>query len=1072
MPDPHTLGELDPVNRLELRLLGGFSVSIDGAEIPPERWPSLRAAQLVQLLSLAPRQRLTRDRVIDTLWPQLGPDAGAANLRKAVHHARQALGRHDAVLLQGGEVLLWAQGRVEIDAEEFERLANSALAAPPDHLRDACARALDAYSGELLPGSAYESWAEPVRERLHAQFIALLRATDQWERLAQAEPTDEPAHRALMSVEFAAGNRAAAIRWYAHLREALQQAFAITPDRDTEALYEACVAGLQPAGPAFVGRAMARAQAVAWLGMGAGERPGGMVLRGPSGIGKSAFCRELAALARERGWTIVHVDAAQPGRAYAAVAALAESVFMSDRDALDRIGAPARAVLAQLSPLAAPAPDLPGPLGRHQVIGALRRLLLAASRGGDVMVLVDDAHLIGDADVDVLMHLIASGPPVCVVLAMRPPALGSALGRGVSRLVGGGALQALDLEPLADDESRRLVLQAASTPLPDEVVARIVRIAEGNPFAAIELARCAEASGKQTLPNDVAEAILERLCDVGDASLASLRWMALASDVFDATTAAALAPDGEAPAFAALDIALAAGVLGLVGAQYRFRHDLVRQALIEQIPPHQRLKMHRQAAQRLAELDAAPALVARHWLAGGSLREAMPWLLAAARDAVRLAAFSDALHHLQPLLAFDGAHAEALQLRARALDAMGNPAAVAAYRAAADAVGEPMSHNLRALGALAQIKQGDPKGALDALVGVQPNSVEGRLCEALTYSGAAALGAADPAMGTRKASEARRLALQTGDSLGLVAASWAQAAAAHARGELDRSVWADLQDTHQLPHLAMRVFDGQLCILQRFLYGARPYPEVIAFAEGLAAEALRLGAARGHAFGITIRGEAELLAGDLSAAEEHLTQGVRLHHAIGAAAGEAFATQRLAEVALHDGRPDDARALIDQALDLARQTDIGFHLLDRIYGTRIRIARSPAAALHALEDAREAVHGPLETCPGCRITFAVPAAIAAARAGRLDLAQEYTDQTAYLANVVMRLPAWHAAHDEVLGQMAIARREDTRIAAARFSRATERFRDAGHPIDAARCERLAVAAGSGDVDRGDGGDGN
>jgi tetratricopeptide (TPR) repeat protein len=341
---------------------------------------------------------------------------------------------------------------------------------------------------------------------------------------------------------------------------------------------------------------------------------------------------------------------------------------------------------------------------------------------------------------------------------------------------------------------------------------------------------------------------------------------------------------------------------------------------------------------------------------------------------------------------------------------------------------------------------------------VRPVSVEGRLCEALTYSGAAALGAADPAMGTRMAAQARRLALQAGDTLALVTASWAQAAAAHARGELHQSVWADLQDTRQLPHLAVRVFDGQLCILQRFLYGARPYPEVIAFAERLASEALRLGAARGHAFGITIRGEAELLAGDLSAAEEHLTQGVRLHHAIGGATGEAFATQRLAEVALHRGRHADARALIDRALDLARQTDIGFHLLDRIYGTRIRLAPSPGAALHALEDAREAVHGPLETCPGCRITFAVPAAIAAARAGRLDLAEEYASQTAYLADVVMRLPAWHAAHDEVLGHMAVARGEGADAAASRFAKAAARFRDAGHPLDAQRCEQLAATA--------------
>ncbi len=1056
MATAHLAESFEPASHLAVRLLGGFSVSIDGAEVAAERWPSLRSAQLVQLLSLAPQRRMTRDRVVDTLWPQLEPDAGAANLRKAAHHARQALGRHDGVVLQGGEVLLWAQGSVAVDVDRFEQLAQAALLGGE---REACAQAADVYGGDLLPGTTYEAWAEPARERLRARFIALLRASAQWERLARLEPSDEHAHRELMAHELAAGNRAAALRWYARLREALQHELGVAPDRDTEALYAQCVAGLKQAGPATVGRAMARAQAAAWLGTVAAERPGGIVLRGPAGIGKTAFCREIGALAQARGWTLVRVDAAQPGRAYAVIAALTEQMVMADRAVLDRIGAPARSVLAQLSPLAAPAAALAGPLGRHQVIGALRRLLLAASAGGDVMVLVDDAHLIGDADVDVLMHLCAAGPPVAVLLATRAPVLGSALARGVSRLLGSGVMQALDLEPLADDEARRLVTQAAPCALSEDNLAHIVRVAEGNPFAAIELARCAEPSGQQRLPRNVAEAIIARLCDVPDAALASLKWMALAGDAFDASTAAALAPDAEAHAFAALDLALDAGVLVLAGKGYRFRHELVRQVLIEQIPPHRRLSMHRQAAQRLTELDAAPALVASHWLAGGNPRDAAPWLLAAARDAVRLAAFSDALRHLAPVLAFEAGHAEALRLRAEALDAMGDPAAVAAYRTAASAADEPMSHNLRAKGALALIKRGDPKGALEELVGVRPTSVDGRLCEALTYSGAAALGAADPAMGTRKAAEARRLALQTGDVSAIVTASWAQAAAAHARGELQQSLWADLQDTRQLPHLAVRVFDGQLCILQRFLYGARPYPEVIAFAEGLAAEALRIGAARGHAFGITLRGEAELLAGDLVAAEQHLTQGVRLHHAIGGATGEAFSLQRLAEVAMCRGRHADARALVAEALDLARQTDIGFHLLDRIYGTRIQLADSPAAALHALEDAREAVRGPLETCPGCRITFAVPAAIAAARAGRLDLAEEYTGQTAYLADVVMRLPAWHAAHDEVLGHMALARGEGADVAAARFAKAAVRFRGAGHPIDALRCERLAAHPG-------------
>ena len=205
-----------------------------------------------------------------------------------------------------------------------------------------------------------------------------------------------------------------------------------------------------------------------------------------------------------------------------------------------------------------------------------------------------------------------------------------------------------------------------------------------------------------------------------------------------------------------------------------------------------------------------------------------------------------------------------------------------------------------------------------------------------------------------------------------------------------------------------------------------------------------------------MRGEAEWLSGDCAAARRHLSEGARLHRAIGGPVGEALSLQRLAELSLYEGKRDEAGALIDEALELARQTDIGFHLLDRIYGTRIVLhGDDPAAGLHALEDAEASVRGPLETCPGCRITFAVPAAIAAARAGEIELADRHEEQCAYLADVVMRLPAWYAAHDEVRGHIAAARKRPSSEVAALFSSAASRFRVAGHPIDAVRCERLA-----------------
>ena len=282
-------------------------------------------------------------------------------------------------------------------------------------------------------------------------------------------------------------------------------------------------------------------------------------------------------------------------------------------------------------------------------------------------------------------------------------------------------------------------------------------------------------------------------------------------------------------------------------------------------------------------------------------------------------------------------------------------------------------------------------------------------------------------------------------------ASWAQTAAAHARGELRDSVRADLSDTSALGDLAVSVFDGQLCMTQRLLYGARPYDDVIGFADSLQAEAERLGAARGLAFAVTIRGEAKLLAGRLEEAEGDLARGAELHREIGAATGEAFALQRQAEIRLHRGARGEAEALLAEALAIARESAVGFHLFDRIYGTLIELAPDARGALAALEEAEEAVRGPIETCPGCRITLAVPAAIAASRGGDEQRAAKWAAASEYLATTVMRLPAWDAALEEVHGHRA----DDVATARAHFRRAAEGFAAAGQPLDRARCEDLA-----------------
>jgi tetratricopeptide (TPR) repeat protein len=367
-------------------------------------------------------------------------------------------------------------------------------------------------------------------------------------------------------------------------------------------------------------------------------------------------------------------------------------------------------------------------------------------------------------------------------------------------------------------------------------------------------------------------------------------------------------------------------------------------------------------------------------------------------------------------------------------------------------VGGPAADDLRAKGALAKVKLGDTPGGLGLLDGLEPVSLDGRIARALAYAAAAARGFGDQEAGTEHAAAARRLALEAADPAAVAVASWAQAAAAHARGELRESLRADLYDTSSLPKLAVSAFDGQLCMTQHLLYGVRPYDDVIAWADALAAEAERLGADRGRAFAVTLRGEAELLAGRLDEADADLETGARLHREMGAATGEAVALQRRAVVAIRRGDRTRAAELLDEALAIARESDVGFHLFDRIYGTRIELAENPAEALAALEEAEAAVQGPLETCPGCRISLAVPAAIAAARAGDAERAERWAHEVERLAGVVLRLPAWDAATEEVKGHCAAAAAE----ASEHFRRAAEQFAEAGHPLDAERCAALAA----------------
>src|SRR4051794_4238767 len=150
---------------VSVRLLGGFTATVDGAVVPDSAWRLKKARELVKLLALARNHRIHRDQALDVLWRDLAPAAAANNLHQAVHVARRALG---ANAIEFREEVLWLTGSVDVD--QLERAAADAR-----RMKTAASyrAAISLYGGELLPENRYDDWAEARRDEL-AELAAAL----------------------------------------------------------------------------------------------------------------------------------------------------------------------------------------------------------------------------------------------------------------------------------------------------------------------------------------------------------------------------------------------------------------------------------------------------------------------------------------------------------------------------------------------------------------------------------------------------------------------------------------------------------------------------------------------------------------------------------------------------------------------------------------------------------------------------------------------------------------------------------------------------------------------------------
>ena len=585
------------------------------------------------------------------LW-DASEDRARANLRGELYRLRDT--PLAAALEEDGGRLRLAR-TVGTDLERFGR-----------HLSHSeWPQALSMRRGALLEGfevtdaPAFEDWLLLMRERwqerwnealaVHASTLAGRQdwpaAREAYERLLGLDPWREEAVRGLMRTLAQAGEAARALERFERFAHAVREALGVEPSAQTVALagelrQARAVVAAQTAG-ALVGREREWAQLeAAWN---AGKF---MFIRGEPGVGKTRLALEFAA---SKGR--VALIECGPGDAVAPYALFTRRLRNAlGRMPLEHLPGWVRSELARLVPEYAPEDTASTPValeGKVRLFEAITQFYLETIRGSSTVVL-DNAQFFDALSSEVGGYL--SGrlnqlqPPIRSILTFRRGELLPEVQAQLDGYVRSDEAVLVDLEPLEVEAVQELIGRDG----PTLDAARLHRATGGNPFFVLETVRVWRESGMvleadAPLPRSprVQELLRARLERLGKTARDVARVAAIAGASFTLILAARVLGT-DALALVEANESLEQGGILRGG---RFHHDLMLEAVLDEIPSATRTLLHARVLEALETLPrerGRAAALLGHAQAAGDAAKALHWAERAAREALEQFAFREA----------------------------------------------------------------------------------------------------------------------------------------------------------------------------------------------------------------------------------------------------------------------------------------------------------------------------------------------------------------------------------------------------------------------------------------------